>query len=433
MAGRDPRRETWRQTARRFGFGMTYRGPHLWVHAEAADGFAGARPLIEQLLRDNPRYRLMATAPGAALRAVIQADFPDAAVLGPPAGGDLLVRRVFGCLRPHLLLLLGPPRTLGGVVFRRAQRWPLPVVLIDGGRPATIPRRLRRQLPAITAFLAGDEAGRAALLAAGAASERVRVTPAAGLPAAVRDALRGDWSPHEQPAPGGIVGLARAALRSRAGGLLLRRRATAIGTLDGLRRALGEPQSILCLGNGPSSVDPRLPGLDADCLFRVNHRWLAGGVMTAADMVFTGDTASVAALAPRLFGFRTIEEEQQILLRHALRRRAAPLRYATVQRLPVSINGERWAARPTNGAAMVALAAALQPRRLIVAGIDLYEHEGGIYPGEADAPGGYFLLHDRAVELAIIRRALDGFAGEVLVLSEPLARRLGGGAARASR
>jgi len=209
------------------------------------------------------------------------------------------------------------------------------------------------------------------------------------------------------------------------GGHLLRRRATAIESLDGLREALGGPRSILCLGNGPSSADPRLPGLAADRLFRVNHRWLAAGFMTAADMVFTGDASSVAVLAPRLFGFRTIEEERQILMRHALRLSAVRFRYATAQRLPVAVNGAHWTARPTNGAAMIAVAAALQPQRLIIAGIDLYEHEAGIYPDEATAPGGYLLLHDRGVELEIIRRALDGFSGEVTVLSEPLARRLG--------
>ncbi len=147
--------------------------------------------------------------------------------------------------------------------------------------------------------------------------------------------------------------------------------------------------------------------------------------MTAADMVFTGDASSVAVLAPRLFGFRTIEEERQILMRHALRLHAPRFRYATAQRLPVAVNGARWTARPTNGAAMIAVAAALQPQRLIIAGIDLYEHEAGIYPDEAGAPGGYLLLHDREVEVEIIRRALDGFSGEVAVLSQPLARRLG--------
>ena len=424
MVDSSPYRESWRTWARRYGLGMRYRGPHIWVHAEHSEAVVEAGPLLRQLLRENPRYRLMATSPHRSIRAAIAAAFPDAVVLAPPAGGDYLVRRVFGCLRPHLLLVFGMPETLGPAVFHRAARFPLPVILIAGAVSA-IPPRVRRRLPQITAFLAWDEDSRQALLAAGATDDKVQLTAADAMLPAIREALRRDWSVLGEPDLGGLVGLGRAVLQSRAGGHLLRRRATAIESLDGLREALGAPRSILCLGNGPSSADPRLPGLAADRLFRVNHRWLAAGFMTAADMVFTGDASSVAVLAPRVFGFRTIEEERQILMRHALRLSAARFRYATAQRLPVAVNGAHWTARPTNGAAMIAVAAALQPQRLIIAGIDLYEHEAGIYPDEPAAPGGYLLLHDRGVELEIIRRALDGFSGEVTVLSEPLARRLG--------
>src|SRR4029079_17608285 len=37
---------------------------------------------------------------------------------------------------------------------------------------------------------------------------------------------------------------------------------------------------------------------------------------------------------------------------------------------------------PTNGARMIAAAAALQPKRLAIAGMDLYQHPGGRYPGD---------------------------------------------------
>jgi len=425
MAGRSPYRESWRVWARRFGLGMRYRGPHIWIHAEHSEAVVEAGPLLRQLLHENPRYRLMATSPCRSIRAAIESGFPGAVVLPPPAGGDYLVRRLFGCLRPHLLLVLGMPETLRPAVFHRAARFPLPVILIAGGAVSAVPPRVRRRMRQITVFLVQDEASRQALLVAGADDDKVQMAPAGAMLPAIHAALRRDWSILGQPDLEGLVGLGRVVLQSRAGGYLLRRRATAIESLEGLREALGAPRSILCLGNGPSSADPRLPGLAADRLFRVNHRWLAAGFMTGADMVFTGDAGSVARLAPCLFGFRTIEEERQILMHHALRPRAARFRYATAQRLPVAVSEARWTARPTNGAAMIAVAAALQPQRLIIAGIDLYEHEAGIYPDEPGAPGGYLLLHDREVELEIIRRALDGYSGEVAVLSQPLARRLG--------
>ena len=39
-----------------------------------------------------------------------------------------------------------------------------------------------------------------------------------------------------------------------------------------LNDRLGRPTTILCLGNGPSSEDPRIPP-EHDCLFRVNWVW----------------------------------------------------------------------------------------------------------------------------------------------------------------
>ena len=72
---------------------------------------------------------------------------------------------------------------------------------------------------------------------------------------------------------------------------------------------------------------------------------------------------------------------------------------------------------------MVAVAAALQPRRLVIAGIDLFKHPAGPYPGDAGA-NRYAPMHDRDVELAILREALRRFAGEVHIVSPVLRKAL---------
>ena len=69
---------------------------------------------------------------------------------------------------------------------------------------------------------------------------------------------------------------------------------------------------------------------------------------------------------------------------------------------------------------MVAAAVLLRPSRLIIAGIDLYRHPDGKYPGAADEPNRYDDIHHRDVDLAFIRTALDQFGGDATILSEQL-------------
>jgi hypothetical protein len=79
---------------------------------------------------------------------------------------------------------------------------------------------------------------------------------------------------------------------------------------------------------------------------------------------------------------------------------------------------------PTNGALMVAIAAALQPKRIVIAGIDLYQHPAGRYPGDPGAYG-YASEHNAETDLAIIRRALDNCDCEAVILSDNLRQALG--------
>ena len=69
---------------------------------------------------------------------------------------------------------------------------------------------------------------------------------------------------------------------------------------------------------------------------------------------------------------------------------------------------------------MIAAAAALNPARLIIAGIDLYQHPEGRYPGDLVGTNAYSRAHTRQTDLDIIRLALAGYRGEVTILGDAL-------------
>jgi len=143
-------------------------------------------------------------------------------------------------------------------------------------------------------------------------------------------------------------------------------------------------------------------------------------------LVFVGDPRTPSRLAAPIYGFRSREEANYVLWRQRFRLRAQPFRFFVFDEMP-GADSRAWPARPTNGAIMVATAAALRPLHLVIAGIDLYSHPAGRYPGGSDAHDGYNRVHDRDVEIEMIRQALAGFAGELVLLSPILAAALGAG------
>jgi len=192
-----------------------------------------------------------------------------------------------------------------------------------------------------------------------------------------------------------------------------------IASVAALAARLGMADTILCLGNGPSSEDPRLLADAGACLFRVNWIWQARGFLAAPDVVFTGDP-DVARLAKApVVIFPTEAIGRPILAGYASAGHAIA-GHAFLDRFQPAFADFTQAPYPTNGALMVAVAAALKPRRLVIAGIDLYRHPKGKYAGPADNDAGYTAEHSAGTDLAAIAQALDGFAGEVAILSENL-------------
>ena len=193
-----------------------------------------------------------------------------------------------------------------------------------------------------------------------------------------------------------------------------------IDSWEDLGEHVGHPRSVLCLGNGPSSEDPRLAGFAHDCLIRVNWRWKLRGFLVNPQIVFVGDPATLRKLEHTVFGFWNRSLEYGMLLRHTITHGLRPMKYLTMERISPIVRDRTWPARPTNGALMIAAGAALEPERLIIAGIDLYLHPDGRYPGDFLGNNVYARPHSRDTDLAIIRGALAQYRGELIILSDIL-------------
>ena len=194
--------------------------------------------------------------------------------------------------------------------------------------------------------------------------------------------------------------------------------AQSITSWDVLRRRLGNPETIMCLGNGPSSELQEVEALSFDCLFRVNWVWKDRGRHANPSLVFTADfDPPPLGIAP-IICFPTREDANQILASYAGRRVGLPAEYLVFPELASA--GRTWSHRPTNGALMVAAAVHLRPSRLIIAGIDLYLHPLGKYPGSSGETNDYDAIHHRDIDLAFIRAALNQFDGETKIFSRQL-------------
>jgi hypothetical protein len=155
----------------------------------------------------------------------------------------------------------------------------------------------------------------------------------------------------------------------------------------------------------------------------VNHRWRERGFLADPQVVFTGSKDSVSGLSKVIFGFLSVESEGRMLnfwlFLPSLRR----LRYLTVERFDLFLRQGQWREmRPTNGASMLTTAVALQPRRLVVSGFDLFSHPEGSYPGDTATPNAYSPGHDPNRELDALLHALSLYRGELVILSSALAQ-----------
>jgi hypothetical protein len=186
-----------------------------------------------------------------------------------------------------------------------------------------------------------------------------------------------------------------------------------------IARELKSPRSILCLGNGPSSEDPALGARDFDCVLRVNWVWHARAKFAAPAIVFTADRDPPPAGALPLIAFPTRADAHEVLALYRAEGRMLSA-YFVMAELPSALNARDWPLRPTNGAMMIAAAAQLNPARLAIAGIDLYQHPDGKYPGDSAETNDYDAIHSRDNDLTAIALALRLYPGELTVIGDAL-------------
>jgi hypothetical protein len=203
---------------------------------------------------------------------------------------------------------------------------------------------------------------------------------------------------------------------------LIKFRVERIDTLEEFRRALGNPEILMCLGSGPSSEMIELRNMDYDRLFRVNHRWIDRGIFDNPYVVFTGHKRTLFTVKAPFIAFQTKEAESQLVTHQVFNPLCRRMRYVTLERFGL-LKGLDWGGfRPTHGAGMLAAAVALQPRRLIVGGIDLFQDQAGTYPGDSLTPNAYVPAHDRDLEKNFVLETLAQHRGELVLVGDVLNR-----------
>ncbi len=408
----------WTSSLERWGLPAAESERTLWLIGETPEAFEAMSATIEAIARRYTRLRLILSGSNPALRTALARRFPDCRVMPPPLDRALAVELFLRRCNVRVALFLEPA----------------------GEAPAALLNGLKRRAIALVAASARGKAHLAPGASLAAACEAlIEISEAA--PGAAQDGacrrrlaiaetvdLLGEMLARD------LKPLRRSTRRRRGLGAALlaltrhprwRRlvgwRIGRIASLTQLREALGAPQTILCLGNGPSSEDPALSTLAYGALFRVNHSWQKRGLFTRPDVVFTGGKPTMRAVRGPIFGLQTQDAEERFAAIAALAPTLHPGRFFNVNDMTGSLGAFAWGnLRPTNGATMLAVAVALQPSRLIVAGIDLFQHRDGPYPGDKSTPNDYSPGHSRDTELTFLLTLLSNYRGELVILGDVL-------------
>jgi hypothetical protein len=125
-------------------------------------------------------------------------------------------------------------------------------------------------------------------------------------------------------------------------------------------------------------------------------------------------------LAGPVLAFPSKNAGLPVLWKHCLQLRPPRQGYLFADALIDALNETGCHYKPSNGAIMIGLAAALNPQWIVVAGIDLYEHPGGRYPSDALAVDGYSRDHNRECDIDFICKSLEQYQGETLVIGDAL-------------
>ena len=385
----------------------------VWLLGETEAAFEGAAPLIEAALVAQPRLKIYLTGPKA-LAGFLGRRFPTYVVADAPPAFGLLVRRFLADTRMRCVIAIDDARpaeaTLSGVL---------------GYGLALVALRTRADAPPARPEVAGE-----ALLALDLSRTPMDEAVVELGKAIARDHKLLRSVDRRRFTPSALALAASEGKRSRK---LVDWRVRRLVTRDELFEELGRPHTVFCLGTGPSSEDPSLRTMAYDVLFRVNRKWAGRSFFDKPDMVFTARQSVMVGTENAVFGVRSHASELRLLRTRAFDPRRWRSVFARADLIAPALVDYDWGAfRPTNGAAMLAVSVALKPKRLIVAGIDMYSHPDGAYPGDAATPNAFAPAHDAATEREFLLQRLEDYSGELVIVGDTLREALEarGGSAR---
>jgi hypothetical protein len=313
--------------------------------------------VIAALRKRYGRLQFVFAGRSPAMRAALAERWPHALVLPPPWGNPASALLFLLTTRARLIIALHSLGHLDRTLGRRAYYLGIPIVVLDAVESTAASRR--REDPWLLSradlFLPRDAAAAAALRLRRVPAERIQLqeTPAqdaeargAGIVEAMAP-LVGRRPPVRRASQRAIV----AALGSPRLRRLFAFRAQRIESLEAFRQALGDPRTIMCLGNGPSSESPALEDMAYDSLFRVNHRWRTRGFLTDPHVVFTGGKRTLFTLKGPIFAFQTWKSEAHLVTHQIFNPFCGRMRYVTLEHLGVLPALDEGGRRPSNGAA----------------------------------------------------------------------------------
>ncbi|MCZ6840003.1 MAG: hypothetical protein O7G13_12095 [Alphaproteobacteria bacterium] len=390
----------------------------LWLIGNKLEPFEAMAATIEATTSRFPRLRILLSSYDSSLSARLSRRFPNCRVLAPPPDNGFFVRLFLQRCDVRVAAFLEPEGDVPAALLTTLKHRAVTTLAISArGAARLAPGRRMAAVCESLIEIADTEAN------VGADDVRHRHLTTRQTVELLGELLARDLKQLRQlnrerrGLGAGILALARNPIWRWMTSWRLER----YSSISELRDALGAPDTILCLGNGPSSEDPILPTMKYDALFRVNHSWLNRGILTKPDVVFTGGKPTMRAVRNAIFGFQTGDAEERFAVIRGVTSLVARARFFNANEMTGTLRSYVWGAlRPTNGASMLAVAVALRPARLIVAGIDLFQHQSGTYPGDMVTPNAYSPGHSRDTELDFLLNLFSIYDGELSIVGEAL-------------
>ena len=245
--------------ARRNGLLLPPLTRSIWVHSDSRVAYDIARPALHGLQERFRRARWVFTSSDTETESWLRGRYLDDVTCAAPAAFAPAIRRFCRTLNPGTLVVLGSAKGLAPGVFTVAADRNVAIVFVvlteDDVRD--LEERLGKDVVRQSGwrFWAWTEHLRSRLAERGIAASQISCGSMVDM-----DSLAADVVPPEVTVA--TNSLLKTTSRDRLASGVLWQACAAFGargridTWSELRARLGNPQTILCLGNGPSSEDP---------------------------------------------------------------------------------------------------------------------------------------------------------------------------------